>query len=498
MGKKSSPPPPPDYVALENQRAANDKAAAAEQTVGNRPNQVTPWGESKWSKDSQGNWTENLSLNPADQSALDAQRAFDAQRQGIASTALNNVSDSLGKPLSFEGLPEIPGYDPSKLGAYGSLDTANLPGYKDIDMSSLPELQGLIDSGQLPELKGLDLKSLGSLPITSGGSGFSMGGAPDLMDIDLSGLDKLDPSFGAVESVRDAMMGRMAPQRSQLRESEIQRLKNQGITENSEAWTRALKRLDEGDTDALQQALLGGMGAYGDIFNRGLAKNNQYLQGQQARAGQRLANRGQLSTEAKYGAEESRLGADQAFNQSAALRGMKFDEMLANAKLGRSDRSQLFDESMARSGESRANRGQLFDEEANLANLSDRRRGQTFGENAAVANFNNSVRDQQYGEQEKSSRLAAALRQQGISERETQRQSPLNDFLKLTSGIDPQLPQMPNFMSATGYNAADPVSSSKAMYDANVANINASNANKAGLTSGLLKLFGTAMPLFRP
>jgi hypothetical protein len=301
MGKKSKAPPPPDYAALATQQAALNKTAANEQTVANRPNQNTAFGSTQWSQGPDGQWTENQTLNPADQALLDQQRQFQGQQQGIASGLLGKAGETLGQPLDTSGLPEM-------------------------------------------------------------------------KDMDLSGMNTLDPGFGAVQEVQDAMMGRLAPLRQQSRDAEIQRLKSQGISEDSEAFQRAVKRLDEGDTDAQQQALLGATSAYGDIFNRGLSGNDQTLRSQQ---------------------------------MQAALRGTQ--------------------------------------------------------------------------------------RQQGLAERETARQSPLNDFMKLTQGINPTNPTMPSFMAGTGYNAADMSGAAQNQFQAAMDQYNASQAKKGGMMSGLMGLGGAIL-----
>ena len=52
IAHKSAPsaPPPPDYAAAAKETAAGNAANLAQQTAANRPNQVTPWGSSTWSK----------------------------------------------------------------------------------------------------------------------------------------------------------------------------------------------------------------------------------------------------------------------------------------------------------------------------------------------------------------------------------------------------------------------------------------------------------------
>jgi hypothetical protein len=71
------------------------------------------------------------------------------------------------------------------------------------------------------------------------------------------------------------MMSRLNPDIQQARDSEVQRLKAQGITEGSLAFDKAMQRMDRAKTDAEQQALLGAAGEYGNIFNRGLAARQQ-------------------------------------------------------------------------------------------------------------------------------------------------------------------------------------------------------------------------------
>jgi hypothetical protein len=386
--KSAKPPPAPDYAALAQQQAALNKQAATEQTVANRPNQNTPFGSSSWAQGPDGQWTQNITLNPAEQAALDQQRQFSSQQQGFASGLLDQAGQALSQPMSLEGLPELQGYDMSALRGNANLST-----------------QGLPAQGQL-----------------------STQGLPGLSDMNLSGMNRLDPGFGAVESVRDAMMSRLAPQRQQGRNAEIQRLKNQGIPENSEAFQRALTRLDQGDTDAQQQALLGAAGEYGNIFNRGLSANNQQLQQQQA---------------------------------IAALRGNQ--------------------------------RGQLFNEQGAMATLANQNRGQQFGENQAVADFDQRVRGQQFNEQGQQAQLAGMLRQQSMAEQDRIRQSPMNDFLRLTQGTNPTMPQMPSFMGGTGAPAADMMGAGQQQYGAAMNAYNAQQAQNAGLMSGLFGLGGAAL-----
>jgi hypothetical protein len=66
------------------------------------------------------------------------------------------------------------------------------------------------------------------------------------------------------------MMKLMAPDRQRSRDAEMQRLKNQGLPEDSVAFQRAAERLDQGDTDASLKALLAGKSEYANEFSRAL------------------------------------------------------------------------------------------------------------------------------------------------------------------------------------------------------------------------------------
>jgi hypothetical protein len=97
-----------------------------------------------------------------------------------------------------------------------------------------------------------------------------------LQDVNVNGMGgglfDMDPT-GNAANIQDATYKLLSPQRQLERNSEIQRLKNQGLTEDSPAFQRAIQRLDQGDTDAQLKALLAGTTEYGNIFNRGVDKS---------------------------------------------------------------------------------------------------------------------------------------------------------------------------------------------------------------------------------
>jgi len=100
-------------------------------------------------------------------------------------------------------------------------------------------------------------------------------------EFDMSGVtDKADPGFAGVEGVRDAMMGRLREDLDYGREREVSRLATQGITRGSEAYNKAMERLDRQETDANQQALLASMGEADRIYGRQTGARSRDIQEQ--------------------------------------------------------------------------------------------------------------------------------------------------------------------------------------------------------------------------
>jgi hypothetical protein len=250
----------PDYSGLATQQATNQQNLLNQQTANNRPNQTNPYGSSQWTQGPNGQWTQNTTLNGADQAHLDNNRNIQGGLDQTAMGLLGGVQNSMNNPLNTNGMPAWGGYDPSKL-------------------------------------QGVDLNGM------------------------QNGQQQLDPGFGAVQGVRDAMMSRLSPQLQQAREQEVARLKSQGIPENSAIFQKSMEAKDQQFNDANQQALLGGAQEYGNIFNRGLALNNQKFGQNQTQQQMAMALRGQqfgeqgAMTDMNMKQRNAMLGEQQALRQ---------------------------------------------------------------------------------------------------------------------------------------------------------------------------------------
>jgi hypothetical protein len=286
MGGSSKTPPPPDYASLATQQAGLNKEAFEYQTKANRVNQSNPYGTSTWGTDAQGNPTQSQQYNPEYQQILDSQRGNTQNLTDTASGMLGGIRDTYSQPFDTSGMTNVQGWQGS-----AAPDTSKMENWGKIDYSDNPALAG---SG-----------------------------------------------FGSVQEVQQAMLGRLNPAMEQGRDAEIARLKAQGITEGSPAWNASMQSLGQKSNDMNNQALLGAMGAYGDIFNRSLAARQQSVGEETQAANYANALRGQQLGE---GTTMFNIG-----NQSEALargaqsedRSREIQEALMKRQLPLSEYSQL-------------------------------------------------------------------------------------------------------------------------------------------------------------
>lgn len=118
MGKASDPPPPPDYRAAAKETAEGNLEAAKFATKANRINQNTPYGnltydylpqyDSKGEETGSG-WTQNLTLAPKAQQALDEQLALNQKYGQVANIGFDSARKIFENPqLDISELPERP------------------------------------------------------------------------------------------------------------------------------------------------------------------------------------------------------------------------------------------------------------------------------------------------------------------------------------------------------------------------------------------------------
>lgn len=278
-------------------------------------------------------WSEDAAGNWTQNQKLgeSGQRQLDTGN-ALSEQLSGQVSDALKNPYSTEGLPELSNYDPSKL--------------QDVDANGLRSKAGMFN---------------------------------------------MDPT-GNSQAIQDATYKLLQPQRDQARASELQRLKNQGLTEDSPAFQRAMQRQGDEDTSAQLRSLLAGQTEYGNAFNRGLDANKSNF--------------------------------DQSYKSE---------------------------------------------------------------------DFARALRGDQWNEQGDQAKMNMGLREYGLNEQKFMRESPLNELEQMKRINAQYNPQFGNFMGATAGQGTDYYGAAKDKYGADVAQVNAANASKSALTSGLMTMAGTVM-----
>lgn len=311
----------PNYVAVAKEQGEQDRKTAAELTSANRPDQTDMFGNKlSWTqtqvlspeaqkyaseyynlgkvhdealargdkkaaaaaaarakeldpimKQTEAKWSQSVNLSPQQQALLDAQNWRSQHSSNYGNMLLGRAADNLGQPFSLQMME---GFDPSSTYSRGDV---NVPGF-------------------------------------DGSNAYTRG------DVN---VPQYDPNSG--KAVSDALyrsvMDRAAPEQQR----EVQRLENQlraqGLQPGTEAFNRAMINLQtaHGDvqTQAAQNAILGGYQEARDIYGAQLAGNQQRASQLQAAAesaradyGARLAGDQQRASQLQYADEAARAAYD--------------------------------------------------------------------------------------------------------------------------------------------------------------------------------------------
>lgn len=201
MGGKGSAPPPPDYVGAAQLQGELSKETLNMQNFANRPTQNTPFGTVSYSTDATTDpatgqkvtaWTQNTTLAPGLQDALDDQIAIQAGRSDLAGSFMDRVRQEYGQPFDYSNMPQ--------------LTTANQP--NSLQTNTTDYAPGLA-------------------------TGFNFG-AP---------LPQIDSGYR--DTVANTLMERMQPVHERQQSQLETQLANQGFVQGSEAYKRALDELQQ-------------------------------------------------------------------------------------------------------------------------------------------------------------------------------------------------------------------------------------------------------------
>ena len=302
MGKQSAPATP-DYIGAAQLQGELSQEALNMQNYANRPVVNTPFGSQTWgtqavvdpaTDQTVTQWTQNTSLAPGLQSALDAQLSTQLGRSQLASGFMGRVADEYSQPFDYAGLP------------------------------------------QMAELTGPSQLSTGLSDYTPGlSTGFDFGQA----------LPQFDSSYR--DTIATQLMEKMQPVHDYQQRQLEAKLANQGFHQGSEAYNRALTELSQRQGLERYNALDASGNEAQRLYNMQMgtanAGYNQNMQAAQFQnqalgqaasldqgrmAAQNVAMSQQQSLNQQYANYQNQL-RQQAIAEEAQRRGMSLNEMNA-------------------------------------------------------------------------------------------------------------------------------------------------------------------------
>lgn len=212
--KSAKAPTPPDPVATAAAQTKSNQDTANYQQALNMVDQVTPGGTLKYTQTGTGpegapHYTATTALTPEGQKSFELQQQVGEALNNLALSSTGQVKDAMGKPLNYDGLPQLQGLDISKLTQMIGFDPSSIPaGPTGLDLSGLPA-------------------------------------AP-----------KADEA--ARQAASDALYGqatsRLDPQFAQQQKETETQLINSGVPRGSEAWNNAMSQFGRQKTDAYDTA----------------------------------------------------------------------------------------------------------------------------------------------------------------------------------------------------------------------------------------------------
>ena len=435
MGSKSSAPATPDYTGAAKATAAGNLQAAQEATVANRPNMMTPWGNSTWSQGQSldqnaynaamqkynagstqatpGSYTQGWTAGGND-SGMQPTQTWNPGTAGTTQGAMpnqadymtgngqwsNNVSLSPSQQALFDQSNNL------QTGLFNSqnsaLDRVSSTMSQPCDTSGLPAAGSVLDPNSL---KYGDVLDINGLP--KSGTAFNPTGQT---------LAQYDPN-GSTNTATQAIMSRVNPQLNMQEESLRTRLANEGVNPGSEAWNNEMRQFGQQKNDAVTQAGLQGI--------------NLGMQQSQTGFGQGLQNRNLVSSEQAQG-----------FNQQNSLQSL-----------------------------AAALQQQRYGQQSNNNSQYMQAQNQGFGQ--STTNRNNALGLAQY-----------------------QRGLPMNELNALRTGNQVSAPTFQNYSQQATTGGADLTGAMNQTYQSQLGNANAQNAANSSMMNGLFSRGSAGMGMY--
>lgn len=457
MGGKGSAPPPPNYVAAAEAQAEASKELTNIQNFANRPTINTPFGSQTWGTQLATDpatgqdvttWTQNTTLAPGLQSALEAQIGLQNDRSQLASGFMGRVANEYSQPFDYFNLPRM-----ASAGTPGNLDTYSTdytPGLQTNVANRTNQVVGGFSFGG-PQM-GVNATPA-SLALNTGNT--SLVGGVDPMTSSLNtnvaqtplitdfkannyqlarntgteqlqrGLSTADnpalPQFDSSyrDQVANTLMQRMVPLQERQQQRLETQLSNQGFKQGSEAYKRALDELNQRQAAERYNALDTAGNEAQRLFNMGMGSRQQAFNedvtgGQFAnQAANQAFNQGlaanQFQNAAAGQAYNQQMGAKQAYNQAQQ---QAFNQALAAGQFGNSAVQQAYAQNLGAANFANQAANQAFNQGLQANQFQNQAANQLFNQNLAAGNFGNQAQQQLYGQLMGQANLANQAAQQ--------------------------------------------------------------------------------------
>ena len=300
---------------------------ASSNTPVNTPVAAAPNIADYTTKGNSDTWNSTINLAPEQQKLLDSSNKISQSMADLGQAQIGNVQNSINKPLDFSGLQNV------QQNALQS--TANSsPIQMGINTNGVGDFQNYANYGHIQD------------------------------NLDTSGVPKLlggDALAGAMKDAQNASYNQqksyLDPQWQQDQHDLENKLTQQGVMQNSDAWNRAVDDFGRNKTFAYNNALQSSVGlgnaAQAQLYGQGLSSNqnafSQAIGSGNFANGAQAQGFGQAQTNAQLNNSVVRDQFAQAqAEQAAALaaQSQQFNQSLQSAQLNNQSAGQAFSQSM--------------------------------------------------------------------------------------------------------------------------------------------------------
>ena len=294
-----STPKAPDYAAAAEAQGQSSRENIEQQTWANRPTQNTPFGQQTWESTPTwdpvtgqylNRWTQNTTLNPESQRALDAQLDLTTGRSELGAGMMDRARNEFGQEVDWSRFQQ----GGQAVQAPGQVNAGPITGAE-----ALPQNQ------YSPEQIQRSVETEGP---------------------------ELDPAQRYYSQAGDAIYNQWADRALPQQERDTDRLRtqlyNMGFKEGDAGYDVELEKLRQAQGDAQRQA------QYQATIGAGTEA--------QRMLGMDAATRAQLFGENVQQGQFGNQASGQALAQQLALGGQQFQEALAGANLGNQAQQQRY------------------------------------------------------------------------------------------------------------------------------------------------------------